>query len=61
MESQKVKNLDKKRCYKSPKIEQIKLDNEISMVMMSVPGDPNTMPSQEPSFIGSLRILKLFK
>ena len=29
-----------KRAYSKPQIERIKLDNEISMVMMSPPGDP---------------------
>ncbi|NTW31220.1 MAG: hypothetical protein HGB12_01070 [Bacteroidetes bacterium] len=36
----KIEN-NKKREYKKPIIEKIKLDNEISMVMMSPPPDPD--------------------
>jgi hypothetical protein len=36
----KSKNI-KKRTYSKPQVERIKLDNEISMVMMSPPPDPD--------------------
>jgi hypothetical protein len=36
----KSKNI-KKRTYSKPQVERIKLDNEISMVMMSPPLDPD--------------------
>ncbi len=53
------KNIDTKRTYQAPKVEQVKLDNEISMVMMSgpYPGDP--IPQQDP--LMSLKAFKLFK
>jgi hypothetical protein len=55
-------NTTTKRAYQAPKVEQVKLDNEISMVMMSFtapPGDPNTMPTQDP--LMSLKVFRLFK
>lgn len=53
-------NTTTKRAYQAPKVEQVKLDNEISMVMMSpFPGDPNTMPTQDP--LMSLKGFRLFK
>ena len=42
---------NKKRKYTAPKVEQVLLDNEISMVMMSpFPGDPGSMPFFVPNF-----------
>ncbi|MBP5983259.1 MAG: hypothetical protein KA734_06030 [Fluviicola sp.] len=29
-----------KRVYEAPKVETIQIDSEISLVMMSLPGDP---------------------
>ena len=52
-------NTTTKRAYQAPKVEQVKLDNEISMVMMSFPNDPNTMPTQDP--LMSLKGFRLFK
>ena len=54
-------NTTTKRAYQAPKVEQVKLDNEISMVMMSnnYPGDPNTMPTQDP--LMSLKGFRLFR
>jgi len=54
-------NTTTKRAYQAPKVEQVKLDNEISMVMMSnnYPGDPNTMPTQDPLML--LKGFRLFK
>jgi hypothetical protein len=51
-------NTTTKRAYQAPKIEQVKLDNEISMVMMSFPNDPQ-IPQQEP--LMSLKGFRLFK
>lgn len=32
-----------KRVYEAPKVETIQIDSEISLVMMSPPGDPSPM------------------
>ena len=32
----------KKRTYIKPELKKIQIDNQISMVMMSAPGDPET-------------------
>jgi hypothetical protein len=47
----------KKKTYVSPKLEKVQLDNEISMVMMSLP--PTEMPQQDP--LMSSKVFKLFK
>ena len=55
-------NTTTKRAYEAPKVAQVKLDNEISMVMMSYPGDPTSpsnFPTQDP--LMSLKGFKLFK
>lgn len=41
---------NQKRKYTAPKVEQVLLDNEISMVMMSPPLDPGFMPFFVPNF-----------
>ena len=46
-----------KKAYSAPQVEKIILDHEISMVMMSPPGD--TMPQQDPLL--SLKGFRLFK
>ena len=46
-----------KKTYVAPQIEKVALDNEISMVMMSLP--PTEFPQQDP--LMSLRAIKLFK
>jgi hypothetical protein len=46
-----------KKTYVSPKVEKVMLDNEISMVMMSLP--PTEFPQQDPLL--SLKAFKLFK
>jgi hypothetical protein len=46
-----------KKTYVSPKVERVMLDNEISMVMMSLP--PTEFPQQDPLL--SLKALKLFR
>ncbi len=48
-----------KRAYSAPSIEQVKIDNEISMVMMSYPGDPANSPTQDP--LMSIKAFKIFK
>ena len=47
----------KKTPYLAPKLEQVMLDNETSMVMMSLP--PTEFPQQDPLL--SLKAFKLFK
>lgn len=32
-----------KRVYEAPKVETIQIDSEISLVMMSLPGDPSNI------------------
>ncbi len=46
-----------KKTYVSPNVEKVMLDNEISMVMMSLP--PTEFPQQDP--LMSLKAFKLFK
>jgi hypothetical protein len=46
-----------KKAYTAPQVEKIMLDHEISMVMMSPPGD--TMPTQDP--LMSLKGFRLFR
>ena len=46
-----------KKPYLSPKVEQVQLDNEISMVMMSLP--PTEFPQQDP--LMSLKMFRLFR
>ena len=51
-------NTTTKRAYQAPKVEQVKLDNELSMVMMSWPNDPQ-IPQQDP--LMSMKGFRLFK
>jgi hypothetical protein len=52
-------NTSIKRAYKAPKVEQVRLDSEVSMVMMSPwPGQPE-FPTQDP--LMSLKGFRLFK
>ncbi len=52
-------NTTTKRAYQAPKVEQVKLDSEISMVMMSPwPGQPE-FPNQDP--LMALKGFRLFK
>ena len=44
----------KKKTYVAPQVEKVALDNEISMVMMSLP--PTEFPEQDP-----LMFLKMFR
>ena len=46
-----------KKAYTAPQVEKVALDHDISMVMMSPPGD--TMPQQDP--LMSLKGFRLFK
>ena len=46
-----------KKAYTAPQVEKIILDHEISMVMMSPPGD--TMPTQDP--LMTLKGFRLFR
>jgi secreted Zn-dependent insulinase-like peptidase len=48
-----------KRVYSTPRVEQVKIDNEISLVMMSYPGDPASAPTQDP--LMSIKAFKIFK
>ena len=41
-------NTTTKRAYQAPKVEQVKLDNEISMVMMSPWPNQPEFPNQDP-------------
>lgn len=47
-----------KRAYSAPSVEQVKIDSEISLVMMSYPGDPGTLPTQDP--LMSIKAFKIF-
>ena len=49
---------NQKRKYTAPKVEQVLLDNEISMVMMSPPVDPGS-PGSMPFFVPNFSIKKL--
>lgn len=42
-----------KRIYNSPRIEQIKLDNEISLVLLSDPGEPGVTSSLTPEYFNN--------
>jgi hypothetical protein len=58
-----MKNQDNKtttkRAYSAPSVEQVKIDNEISLVMMSgYPGDPASAPTQDP--LMSIKAFKIF-
>jgi hypothetical protein len=46
-----------KKTYVAPQVEKVALDNEISMVMMSLP--PTEFPQQDP--LMSLKGFRLFK
>ena len=46
-----------KKSYKTPQVEKVALDHEISMVMMSLP--PTEFPQQDP--LMSLKGFRLFK
>ena len=46
-----------KKSYKTPQVEKVVLDHEISMVMMSLP--PTEFPQQDP--LMSLKGFRLFK
>jgi hypothetical protein len=46
-----------KKIYVSPKVEKVMLDNEISMVMMSLP--PTEFPQQDP--LMSLKGFRCFR
>jgi hypothetical protein len=46
-----------KKTYIAPQVEKVALDNEISMVMMSLP--PTEFPQQDP--LMSLKGFRLFK
>jgi hypothetical protein len=49
---------NQKRKYTAPKVEQVLLDNEISMVMMSPPVDPGSGGFM-PFFVPNMSIKKL--
>jgi hypothetical protein len=49
-----------KKAYSSPKVEQIKLDTEISLVMTSVDND-NTSTTPPPEFLIGNPVQKIFK
>jgi hypothetical protein len=48
-----------KKTYVAPQVEKVALDNEISMVMMSVTPPVEGFPTQDP--LMSLKGLRLFK
>ena len=50
--------INKKRSYQKPEIEQIQLDNEISMVMVSPPGDPALIESDNQFDSNPFKMLK---
>jgi len=49
-----------KKVYSSPKVEQIKLDTEISLVMTSVDND-NSSTTPPPEFLIGNPVQKIFK
>jgi hypothetical protein len=50
-----------KKGYQKPKVEQIQLDIEISLVMSSPPNDPWSSSPQNPNNIPGGFIQKIFK
>ena len=48
-----------KKAYSAPQVEKVALDNEISMVMMSVTPPVEGFPTQDP--LMSLKGFRLFK
>lgn len=58
-----MKNQDNKtttkRTYQAPQVTEVRIDNEISLVMMSYPGDPASAPTQDP--LMSIKAFKIFK
>ena len=58
-----MKNQDNKtntkRTYQAPQVTEVRIDSEISLVMMSYPGDPGTLPTQDP--LMSIKAFKIFK
>lgn len=59
MKTQNTPLKNHKQKYNAPKVEKIQLDNEISMVMMSVWPNQPEFPEQDP--LMSLKGFKLFK
>ena len=50
-----------KKGYQKPKVEQVQLDIEISLVMSSAPNDPWSSSPQNPNNIPGGLIQKIFK
>ena len=59
MKSNRNKEIKIKRSYTKPKIECVKLDNEISMVMMSAPpADPDGSLQPDNFSINPFKMMK---
>ena len=58
----KTMQAQSKRAYTTPRVEQVKLDTEISLVMSSVPENPGMMqnPNNNPMPQFVQKIFKLF-
>jgi hypothetical protein len=50
-----------KKSYQAPKVEQIQLDTEISLVMTSPPNDPWSSSPQNPNNLPTGFVQKLFR
>lgn len=59
MKINKKKEIEIKRSYAKPQIERVKLDNEISMVMMSAPpADPDGSLQPDNFSINPFKMMK---
>jgi hypothetical protein len=56
-----MKSNHTKKSYQAPKVEQIQLDTEISLVMTSPPNDPWSSSPQNPNNLPGGFIQKIFK
>jgi hypothetical protein len=56
-----MKSKNTKKSYQAPKVEQIQLDTEISLVMTSPPNDPWSSSPQNPNNLPGGFIQKIFK
>jgi len=58
MKNTQKTDINKKRGYQKPEVERIQLDNEISLVMMSPPPDPNGFTLSEQFTLNPFKMLK---
>lgn len=59
MKNIQKKNNSKRRNYSKPSVKRIRLDNEISMVMMSPPPDPRESIQPDHFSVNPFKISKL--